>query len=94
MIYLFVFFIGSCSSRDKVDYISFHFIILSLFQDRQLKGLPTLGTTAAIPSNRNSRPQSQSLSSVACHLKECVLSDLEIWSNEMFIDFKKLKDSS
>ncbi|PFX30282.1 hypothetical protein AWC38_SpisGene4907 [Stylophora pistillata] len=62
--------------------------------DRQLKGLPALGTTAAITPIRSSSDQSQSLSTVACHLKECVLSDLEIWSNEMFIDFRKLKNTS
>ncbi|KAJ7336644.1 hypothetical protein OS493_011864 [Desmophyllum pertusum] len=63
--------------------------------DRELKGLPALNTTAvqqhSFTPMRSTSLQSQSVTTVACFFSRCVLEDLYVISNQMLVDFVKIK---
>lgn len=60
------------------------------FQDRKLRNLPALNMTAGQQHSFTPiRPQS--LNTVACHISQCVLSDLYVVANYMVVDFPKMR---
>ena len=65
------------------------------FQDRKLKGLLSLNTTADqqqfFSIMRRNSPRPQSVYKVAYHLSQCVLNDLLEASTQMMVDFFKIK---
>ncbi|KAL9983450.1 hypothetical protein ACROYT_G005627 [Oculina patagonica] len=67
-------------------------VLKAVNRDRKLNGLPALSTT--VGQQHSFTPvRPQSLDAVACHISQCVLSDLYAVANQMLIDLLRMKSS-